>query len=156
MGSFGLNEIELPSVKSGVIFEKTGDFITVEGFGTSIRWNGDSALEIELDSSLAGKTCGLCGNFDGDMENDAMTMNGKSTDSPAILGNSWEMPDPINVCHPVPDRPMCASANAELITKADFQIDARSLIGFLDCEIFSGVILKTLQGPNCMSRNRFT
>ena len=121
MGSFGLNEIELPSVKSGVIFEKTGDFITVEGFGTSIRWNGDSALEIELDSSLAGKTCGLCGNFDGDMENDGMTMNGKSTDSPAILGNSWEMPDPINVCHPVPDRPMCANANAELITKASFQ-----------------------------------
>ncbi len=41
------------------------------GFGLVVSWNGQSTVEIELDKRLAQKsTCGICGNFNGDPDDD--------------------------------------------------------------------------------------
>ena len=40
--------------------------------------------------SLKGKTCGLCGNYDGDKDNDFTTEAGTVANSAAAFGTSWK------------------------------------------------------------------
>lgn len=35
-----------------------------------IKWNGQGTFEIELPVGYEGDTCGICGNFDGDPDNE--------------------------------------------------------------------------------------
>ena len=101
MGSISLKSVELPSVVSGVIFEKNGPTIIVNLFGTIVRWDGQAGYVIEPSDSLKGRACGLCGNFDQNAKNDRLTMDQKLTESALVLGNSWQMPQPEEQCTPI-------------------------------------------------------
>lgn len=49
------------------------------------------AISIEADEQLIGKTCGMCGNFDGKDSNDFQTADGSQTTNIAAFANSWKM-----------------------------------------------------------------
>ena len=116
VGSFGLHEIAIPSVYNGVVLERAGEYVIFNGFQTMLKWDGGNDVTIRAESSLKGKTCGMCGNFDGDVTNDMMTMDNSITVSPAIFGNSWRMPDPNAAqCQDAPNLHICAAfSSAEL------------------------------------------
>ena len=100
MGTMSLHEVTIPSVVSGVIFEQNGPTTIVNLFDTIIRWDGSDGYVIEPSDALKGRACGLCGNFDQNAKNDRITMDGKTTESALVLGNSWQMPHPEDECTP--------------------------------------------------------
>ena len=38
----------------------------VTDFGLYVRWDGDNRVEVRLQAGFKNKTCGLCGNYNGD------------------------------------------------------------------------------------------
>ena len=61
-------------------------------FGLLVRYDWISLLVISLPPSFAGKTCGLCGNFNGDPEDDLTTREGKQAAGVPEFGASWKVP----------------------------------------------------------------
>ena len=43
--------------------------VTTE-FGLEVKWNGKTKVQILLPANYKENTCGICGNFDGDPDND--------------------------------------------------------------------------------------
>ncbi|CAH1134121.1 unnamed protein product [Ceutorhynchus assimilis] len=56
-----------------------------------ILWNGRSFLEVTVPPVYKGKLCGLCGNFNGDVQDDLRTKSGKTVSDKELLvfGTSW-------------------------------------------------------------------
>lgn len=46
---------------------------------------------LRLEVHLRGRVGGLCGNFDGDTENDFTTRQGIVESTPELIGNSWKV-----------------------------------------------------------------
>ncbi|XP_067236755.1 mucin-2 [Chanodichthys erythropterus] len=82
--------------------------IEVKGL-LNLIWDHKTSVMIQLHHKLKGKVCGLCGNFDGNANNDFMKHNGEVVTDPEEFGNSWKMksdcPDVINVKHPCDANP---------------------------------------------------
>ena len=55
-----------------------------------------------MPDSYKGKTCGLCGNFNDNHDDDFQTKGGKATTSVTEFGNSWQAPALGKTCKPVP------------------------------------------------------
>ncbi|XP_051740976.1 mucin-2 [Ctenopharyngodon idella] len=113
-----------------LILSKEGGIKVVEGNGTDYRyqihsavlyvvievkgllnliWDNKTSVMIQLHHKLKGKVCGLCGNFDGNANNDFMKNNGEVVTDPEKFGNSWKVksdcPDVTNVMHPCDANP---------------------------------------------------
>ena len=61
-------------------------------FGLLVRYDWISLLVVSLPSSFAGKTCGLCGNFNGDPKDDLTTCEGTQAAGVPAFGASWKVP----------------------------------------------------------------
>ena len=53
-------------------------------------WTG-MRVYVRLEPHLRGRVGGLCGNFDGDTENDFSTRQGIVESTPELFGNSWKV-----------------------------------------------------------------
>ncbi|XP_017292118.1 alpha-tectorin [Kryptolebias marmoratus] len=62
------------------------------GFGLSVRYDGRGTVSITVSPDYRGKTCGLCGNFNGNPNDDFHTPSGTTVTSPDIFGTSWKVP----------------------------------------------------------------
>ena len=60
-----------------------------------VRWDGYVSAQIETPMDV--KTCGMCGNNDGNPENDMRTRRGLMTDDINVFGDSWTI-DPLGRC----------------------------------------------------------
>ena len=45
-------------------------------FGLEVHWDGDSTINIYLEETYANMTCGLCGNFNDDVNDDFTNPDG--------------------------------------------------------------------------------
>ncbi|XP_054904027.1 IgGFc-binding protein [Poeciliopsis prolifica] len=61
-------------------------------FGLSVRYDWDHNLVVSLSSSFAGKTCGLCGNFNGNPADDFITPSGTQAGGAVAFGSNWKVP----------------------------------------------------------------
>ncbi|XP_043083626.1 mucin-2 [Puntigrus tetrazona] len=107
--------------------------IEVEGL-LNLIWDKKTSVMIQLNHKLKGKVCGLCGNFDGNANNDFMKHNGEVVTDPDDFGNSWKVksscPDVANVMHPCdanPHRRTWAIKQCRIITSPVFT-DCHSLV----------------------------
>ena len=76
------------------VFNFAGSYVhIVTRHGLSLMWDNGTRLYITAESHLAGKLCGLCGNFDGSEANDFVTYQGDLTGSSVMFGNSWRSND---------------------------------------------------------------
>lgn len=133
MGSISMSTVAIPSVVSGVIFERSGPTIIVDLFGTVIRWDGEDSYVLEPSDSLKERACGLCGNFDNNVKNDRGTIDSKLTDSALVLGNSWQMPQPEEQCQPVyHEQHYCEGRSAEELDIARGHCGALRSIEFIE------------------------
>uniref|UniRef100_A0A8C5WKR2 VWFD domain-containing protein n=1 Tax=Leptobrachium leishanense TaxID=445787 RepID=A0A8C5WKR2_9ANUR len=64
-------------------------FIT--SFGLRVSYNWDSHIAVKVPSTYAGALCGLCGNYDGNGNNDFTMKNNQVTNKPLLFGNSWKV-----------------------------------------------------------------
>merc|ERR1712062_315357 len=92
-------EIEArPLVKGGemraqyeVIKTTFFDIIHAEDVGITIMWDRGTRIQIKLKPKFKGKTCGLCGNFNDNMEDDFTTPEDDVAITPRSFGDSWKV-----------------------------------------------------------------
>uniref|UniRef100_A0A673HZF1 VWFD domain-containing protein n=1 Tax=Sinocyclocheilus rhinocerous TaxID=307959 RepID=A0A673HZF1_9TELE len=95
----------------------------------NLIWDNKTSLMLQLDPKFKGKVCGLCGNFDGNANNDFMKHNGEVVTDPADFGNSWKVnpdcPDLTNMidfCKESPHRLVWAEKRCSIITSDVFKV----------------------------------
>uniref|UniRef100_A0A3Q1J492 VWFD domain-containing protein n=1 Tax=Anabas testudineus TaxID=64144 RepID=A0A3Q1J492_ANATE len=59
-------------------------------FGLSVTYDGWSTVSISVPSTYSGKICGLCGNFNGNPNDDFHTPTGQIVTTPDDFGTSWK------------------------------------------------------------------
>ncbi|XP_076864065.1 IgGFc-binding protein-like [Brachyhypopomus gauderio] len=65
-------------------------FITTD-FGLSVSYDGSWVARITVPGNYSGTTCGLCGNFNGQMSDDFLTRSGALETSASQFGASWRV-----------------------------------------------------------------
>ncbi|NXH07787.1 ZAN protein, partial [Loxia leucoptera] len=105
----------------GVSIGNVGRFIVVEtDFGVIVRYDGNHHLEITLPRSYFSQVHGMCGNFNGNHEDDLSLTNGTAVTAPQF-GNSWEVEeDSDKGCLPdlrEDDEPPCTAENKQVIER---------------------------------------
>nr|XP_016853067.1 PREDICTED: IgGFc-binding protein [Anolis carolinensis] len=69
---------------------RSGFYIVVSTvFGLRVRFDGDHQVEVTLPSIYRGKVCGLCGNYNGNPDDDFLNPRGELEPDSTSLGNSW-------------------------------------------------------------------
>ncbi|XP_073720146.1 SCO-spondin isoform X2 [Misgurnus anguillicaudatus] len=77
---------------SGLVLERIGMFVSLTSrLGVTLLWDGGMRLYVRLMPHLRSRVGGLCGNFDGDAENDFTTRQGIMESTPELFGNSWKV-----------------------------------------------------------------
>ncbi|ESP02989.1 hypothetical protein LOTGIDRAFT_230443 [Lottia gigantea] len=86
--------------KDGISVDDNGrEVVITADFGLEVAWDGGDEVEIFLDKSYVGKTCGICGDFDSDEDNDwrigdyCTAAKGQITPNGNIFGHSWVVQD---------------------------------------------------------------
>uniref|UniRef100_A0A8B9KF75 VWFD domain-containing protein n=1 Tax=Astyanax mexicanus TaxID=7994 RepID=A0A8B9KF75_ASTMX len=75
-----------------VTARQSGFSVIVEtDFGLSVQFNWDNFMSISIPSSFMGRTCGMCGNFNGKTDDDLTTPSGSLASSISALGQSWKV-----------------------------------------------------------------
>ncbi|XP_075697036.1 IgGFc-binding protein-like [Rhinoderma darwinii] len=80
------------------IFVKWWDGVILTEFGMEVTFDWDSRVTVTLPDSYAGAVGGLCGNFNGDMQDELMLKNGEVTYDIVAFGKSWRTTDRIQAC----------------------------------------------------------
>uniref|UniRef100_A0A672F8Q3 Fc fragment of IgG binding protein n=1 Tax=Salarias fasciatus TaxID=181472 RepID=A0A672F8Q3_SALFA len=74
---------------------QSGRSVVIETeFGLTVRYDWEQNLHVTLCGCYAGKTCGLCGNFNGKPDDDFSTPSGTPASTVAAFGGSWKVPGP--------------------------------------------------------------
>lgn len=85
---------------------KENSIITVlTDIGVQILWDGDSFIEVHVPKRYQGDTCGLCGNFNGEPNDDFKLKNGQITNSIHKFAESWAIGRQRNNCKRAPAPP---------------------------------------------------
>ncbi|KAJ3596022.1 hypothetical protein NHX12_002431 [Muraenolepis orangiensis] len=84
------------SLAEGPVIEYTvrnvGMYLVVEAsIGLAILWDRKTTIRIILEPQHWGRVCGLCGDFNGDAQNDLMTQGQMVVSSPLEFANSWKV-----------------------------------------------------------------
>ncbi|KAK5867271.1 hypothetical protein PBY51_011780 [Eleginops maclovinus] len=107
---------------------RVGLYVVIESaIGLSVMWDGKTTVRIILEPQHSGKVCGLCGDFDGDGQNDFTTQGHLVVSNPEFA-NSWKVsshcPDVdmnANPCGAKPNRHHWAKMMCSIITGNTFK-----------------------------------
>nr|XP_043881875.1 alpha-tectorin-like [Solea senegalensis] len=83
----------LPVLLSGnvsVFASGSRTFINAD-FGLSVTYDGWSTVSISVPPNYRGHTCGLCGNFNGNVNDDFRTPSGSIVTTPDEFGTAWKV-----------------------------------------------------------------
>uniref|UniRef100_A0A8C1YUL6 Otogelin n=1 Tax=Cyprinus carpio TaxID=7962 RepID=A0A8C1YUL6_CYPCA len=103
--TFKGQSVQLPHHIHDVELERISDYIVVSQLqGFTLAWQGlTGSVYIKMSPEFVGHTCGLCGNFNADIQDDLKTSYGVFTQDLAMFGNSWAEEEPqLGRCHVVP------------------------------------------------------
>nr|XP_056707940.1 mucin-5B-like [Euleptes europaea] len=94
--------IRLPfSLKSVLIEDICTYFQVTSKLGLILKWDWSDTLLLDLEDTYRQKTCGLCGNYDGNQKND-LILNGYRL-LPRQYGNLQKVEEPTEECPDVPE-----------------------------------------------------
>ena len=85
----------LPYTRPGFTITKDGaDIVVTLDNGVIIRYDGNHRAKVCVPSHCGGALTGICGNADGNAQNDFRTSTGKTVEDTRpghqIIGNSWK------------------------------------------------------------------
>lgn len=83
----------------GVTVQQIGDYDVIStNFGLEVHYDLVYHVTVTVPTSYAGKTCGLCGNFNGDKNDDFQLPDGKLVKDITTFGAAWKVGLPGVVC----------------------------------------------------------
>ena len=97
-GTVTINDIIQPNIGDGVILSsgqisvvRVGGYphVILSNSGVRVSWDGLYRAEITVSTSWRGRLCGLCGNYNGDPNDDFQTPDGSIESSSNAFGFSW-------------------------------------------------------------------
>uniref|UniRef100_A0A8C7HRG8 Uncharacterized protein n=1 Tax=Oncorhynchus kisutch TaxID=8019 RepID=A0A8C7HRG8_ONCKI len=113
-----------------------GNYLVIEvKSGLILMWDKKTSLFIKLSPQYQGQVCGLCGNYDGNANNDFTTRAQATVVDPVEFGNSWKVssscPSVSAVVHPCASNPyraswaqkQCSIINSDVFTACQNQVD---------------------------------
>ncbi|XP_070814330.1 zonadhesin, like [Chaetodon trifascialis] len=93
--------VVLPPVTtiSGIKIYLSGKFVVLEtSFGLRVRFNGNHHADVTVPPSYNGLLCGMCGNFNGNPNDDNLKPDNTPAANTNELGDSWHVHDPRPDC----------------------------------------------------------
>ncbi|KAI7813798.1 putative mucin-5B-like [Triplophysa rosa] len=103
--------------------------------GLIVIWDRKTSMFIKLSPKYKGAVCGLCGNYDGNTNNDFMLRSQEVVVKPLDFGNSWKesssCPDALEIKSPCTNNPyrqswaqkQCSIITSEIFTTCHSQVD---------------------------------
>ena len=78
---------------------RNGTYVVIEAENLFVaKYEGANRVEVCVSRDFASRMTGMCGNFDGDTDNDLVTSSGTSVDNKwwghNSMGDSWKIRDP--------------------------------------------------------------
>ncbi|XP_046603352.1 hemocytin isoform X1 [Neodiprion virginianus] len=97
--------LTIPAQLSGLRVEMSAQFmiVTLDSIGTTVKWDGALLVEVKVTESLWNNTVGLCGNIDGDTNDDLTAKDGSHPKSIATLASSWQSQNLGETCDEYPN-----------------------------------------------------
>uniref|UniRef100_A0A8C0UXR3 VWFD domain-containing protein n=1 Tax=Cyanistes caeruleus TaxID=156563 RepID=A0A8C0UXR3_CYACU len=81
-------------IKKKISIQSSGGYVLLEtDFGLWVRYDGNHYAEVSVPSNYSGLLCGLCGNYNGDPNDDNIKPNGDIASGSTDLGESWLVPE---------------------------------------------------------------
>ncbi|XP_073764936.1 otogelin isoform X2 [Danio rerio] len=122
--TFKGQSVLLPHHIHDVELERISDYIVVsQPHVFTLAWQGlTSSVYIKMSPEFVGHTCGLCGNFNADTQDDLKTSYGVFTQDLAMFGNSWAEEEPeLARCTVVPSLypSPCATLDPHVLLKVE-------------------------------------
>ncbi|KAI3377328.1 hypothetical protein L3Q82_008531, partial [Scortum barcoo] len=116
--------LQLPHHIHDLQLEQISQYVLVtQQHGFTLAWEGRSgSVYIKLSPEFVGRTCGMCGNFNADVQDDLRTSYGVLTHEIEMFGNSWVEAEPHEArCPMVPSgfSPPCAAVAAHVLLKVE-------------------------------------
>ncbi|KAK3533881.1 hypothetical protein QTP70_033001 [Hemibagrus guttatus] len=116
-----------------------GNYLVVETYnGVMLVWDRKTTIYIVLSPQFNGNVCGLCGNFDGNANNDFTTRSQEVVINPGSFGNSWKVsptcPEALAVSNPCANNPyreawaqkQCSIINSDTFAACHSQVEPSS------------------------------
>ncbi|XP_076584321.1 otogelin [Chaetodon auriga] len=122
--TFKGQSLQLPHHIHDLQLEQISQYVLVtQQHGFTLAWEGRSgSVYIKLSPEFVGRTCGMCGNFNADVQDDLKTSYGVLTHDIEMFGNSWVEVEPHEArCPAVPsDFPSpCAAVDPHVLLKVE-------------------------------------
>ena len=84
---------------------EVSQYVLIYGFsGITVQWDGHNGVYVRMAGEFRNNTCGLCGNFNGNPDDDFTTLGGSLVSSPSAFGNSYKMTRLTEVCSDVTEQ----------------------------------------------------
>ncbi|KAM9861152.1 otogelin [Aulostomus maculatus] len=122
--TFKGQSLQLPHHIHDLQLEQISQYVLVtQQQGFTLAWDGHSgSVYIKLSPQFVGRTCGLCGNFNADVEDDLKTSFDVLTHELEMFGNSWVEAEPHQArCPMVPvgfSSP-CSAVDSHILLKVE-------------------------------------
>uniref|UniRef100_UPI00398F2A05 IgGFc-binding protein-like isoform X1 n=2 Tax=Pristiophorus japonicus TaxID=55135 RepID=UPI00398F2A05 len=88
------------TVEGLLVVRMSGVYVLLEtNFGLLVRFDGIHHVDVSVPSTYAGLLCGMCGNYNGDPDDDIIMPNGSLAANSNKLGESWQVPDGETECN---------------------------------------------------------
>uniref|UniRef100_A0A663N0Z7 VWFD domain-containing protein n=1 Tax=Athene cunicularia TaxID=194338 RepID=A0A663N0Z7_ATHCN len=86
-------------IEKKISIQSSGGYVLLEtDFGLWVRYDGNHYAEVSVPSSYRGLLCGLCGNYNGDPNDDNIKPNGDIASGSTDFGQSWLVPENNTIC----------------------------------------------------------
>ncbi|XP_029432085.1 IgGFc-binding protein-like [Rhinatrema bivittatum] len=112
---------------------QTGSSLLIQTDNLKVYYDWNQFLKVQISSSYFGSVCGMCGNYNGDPNDDFMTPEEVAAPSATDFGKSWKVEDGDMFCWD--------DCNGEC------QTCSQDLQNKYESELFCGLITKQVDGP---------
>ncbi|XP_078804782.1 uncharacterized protein muc2.1 isoform X2 [Oryzias latipes] len=126
-GNYKVEDLEVGALLKYKV-RRVGLYLVVESdIGVAVMWDRKTTIRILLEPQHSGEVCGLCGNFDGDGQNDFTTQGQMVVTNPLEFANSWkvrssckDVEENVDPCDLEPKRQHWAKMMCGIITGTTF------------------------------------
>ncbi|XP_041419720.1 IgGFc-binding protein-like [Xenopus laevis] len=115
----------LPVILKGgsITVRKSGRYIALEtDFKLQVSYDTDHSVEVKIPDTYSNQLCGMCGNFNGQQQDEFLMPNGQQAQNSNELGNSWlvyDEEDPFCSSSPTVAPPRICPPEKEQVYQSD-------------------------------------